>query len=181
MAAGSARGSGRSFTLAVPCAGHLLAAGNLVQCYVRLMLMEITRRGALGILASAASATGAQTSGGDAVSLNWLGGEPPPLESGVSWGVPWARGAVGRDQAFALTTADGKALPVRSWTLAYWPDGSIKWTGFATVAGPAAAGALKVAPGSSAAPALAVKVADGREAVAIDTGKLQCRIPRGGP
>jgi len=149
--------------------------------------MEITRRGVLGLMASTAAAAAtelqaaAQTVGGDAASLNWLGGAPPPSESGVSWGVPWKRGAVRKEQTFALTGANGAALPVQSWTLAYWPDGSVKWTGFATVAGPAATGALQVAPGSPAAPAQAVKVTDGGAAVAIDTGKLQCRVPRSGP
>jgi len=42
-------------------------------------------------------------------------------------GVPWQRGTVRKEQTFALTSADGAALPVQSWTLAYWPDGSIKW------------------------------------------------------
>jgi hypothetical protein len=149
--------------------------------------MEITRRGALGLLASTAAAAAtelpvaAQTAGGDEASIHWLGGAPPPIDSGVSWGVPWPRGAVRKEQTFVLTAADGSPLPVQSWTLAYWPDGSIKWTGFATVAGPAATGALKVAPGSPAASAQTVKVSDSAAAVAIDTGKLQCRVPRSGP
>jgi len=37
---------------------------------------------------------------------------------------------VPKDQAFALATADGKALPLQTWSLAYWPDGSLKWSGF---------------------------------------------------
>jgi hypothetical protein len=122
----------------------------------------------------------AQMLGGNAVSVHWLGGPAPPIESGVSWGIPWRRGTVRKDQSFALTAADGKALPVQTWTLAYWPDGSIKWTGFAAVAGPAS-GALHAAPGSSAAPAQPVRVAEMPAALAIDTGKLQCRIPRSGP
>ena len=95
--------------------------------------MEITRRSAVGILASVASTAAAeqqsvaQMLGGNAVSVHWLGGPAPPIESGVSWGVPWRRGTVRKDQSFALTAADGKALPVQTWTLAYWPDGSIKW------------------------------------------------------
>ena len=50
---------------------------------------------------------------------------------GVSWGVPWARGMVGRTQTFALTANDGKPLPLQAWPLAWWPD-SIKFSGFAT-------------------------------------------------
>ncbi len=150
--------------------------------------MEITRRGALGLMASTTAlaaaepkASGLTALGGDVASLNWLGGAPPPIEAGVAFGVPWPRGAIRKEQTFALTAADGAALPVQSWTLAYWPDGSIKWTGFATVAGPAATGALQVAPGSPAAPAQTIKVSGSAAAVAIDTGKLQCRVPRSGP
>jgi hypothetical protein len=89
---------------------------------------------------------------------------------------------VRKEQTFTLT-ADGKSLPLQSWPLAYWPDGSIKWTGFATVAGAGAAGPLKLSPGSSAAPAAPtapVRVNTTGTAIDIDTGRLQCRIPREG-
>ena len=39
------------------------------------------------------------------------------------------------EQAFTLVSSDGKNLPLQTWPLAYWPDGSMKWSGFATVAG----------------------------------------------
>ncbi len=69
-----------------------------------------------------------------AVAVDWLDGTPLS-EAGVSWGVPWPRGKVRKDQCFTLTASDGKALPLQSWPLAYWPDGSLKWSGLATVAG----------------------------------------------
>jgi len=116
------------------------------------------------------------------VSLNWLGGTPPPAETGVSWGVPWPRGSVRKDQTLTLNGADGKALPLQSWPLAYWPDGSLKWSGLATVAGAGAAGPFRLAPGTPAiiagSPSVTVRQSAG--AIDIDTGKLQCRIPRQG-
>ena len=116
------------------------------------------------------------------ISLGWLGGTSPPAESGISWGVPWARGTVRRDQSFALTGADGKALPLQAWPLAYWPDGSLKWSGFATVAGAGAVGPFRVTPGASggATAGTAVTVRQSAGAIEIDTGKLQCRLPRTG-
>ena len=72
------------------------------------------------------------------ITLSWLGGEPPLVSTGVSWGVPWPQGAVQRGATFNLT-AQGKQLPVQTWPLATWPDGSLKWSGFATVV-PAGAG-----------------------------------------
>jgi hypothetical protein len=117
-----------------------------------------------------------------AVSIGWLGGAPPALASGVSWGVSWARGTLRKEQAFTLTAADGKPLPLQTWPLAWWPDGSLKWSGFATVAPANAAGTFRLSPGGApAAPgSAAVTVKESGPAIDIDTGVLQCRIPRQG-
>ena len=69
-------------------------------------------------------------------------------------------------------------MPLQAWPLAYWPDGSIKFTGFATVTG--ASGPFRLAPGMPAA-GPGVKVSQTAQAIDIDTGKLQCRIPKQGP
>lgn len=113
----------------------------------------------------------------NAVTLRWLDGAPPAVASGVSWGVPWPRGTMPKDQAFSLAAADGTKLPLETWPLAYWPDGSLKWSGFATVA--KAAGPLTLSPGSSKNPT-AIRVSNGVDAIEIDTGVLHCRIPRKG-
>jgi hypothetical protein len=80
------------------------------------------------------------------VSLNLLDGKALGLDSGVSFGVPWPQGAVGRGATFSLS-AQGKDLPVQSWPLAYWPDGSIKWSGFATVVPAGLAGPVTLSTG----------------------------------
>jgi YetA-like protein len=129
--------------------------------------------------AEAQSAAAGQSAG---VSVGWLGGAAPLTEGGISWGVPWPRGTVRKEQAFTLTAADGKALPLQSWPLAYWPDGSLKWSGFATVASAGAAAPFHVAPGagSGTAGGPAVTVGQSAGAIDIDTGKLRCRIARQG-
>jgi hypothetical protein len=116
----------------------------------------------------------------DAVSVGWLGGTSPVEETGVSWGVPWARGTVRKEQSFTLTGADGRVLALQTWPMAYWPDGSLKWSGFATIAG--GAGPFRVAAGAYAAPAgaAAVTVRQSANGIDIDTGKLQCRLSRQG-
>ena len=84
------------------------------------------------------AATQAQTSAAtmrstpSSVPLSLLGNGPLTMSTGVSWGVPWAQGAIARGSNFNLG-AQGSSLPLQSWPLAYWPDGSIKWTGLATV------------------------------------------------
>src|SRR5688572_8252672 len=92
----------------------------------------------------------AAAAAGEPVPVKWLDNTPPPLAGGVSFGVPWPRGAIQKSQAFTLADASGQSLPVQTWPLAYWPDGSLKWIGVATVAGPGAAGELKLATAAAA-------------------------------
>ncbi|MBW6480635.1 MAG: hypothetical protein K0B37_14500, partial [Bacteroidales bacterium] len=67
------------------------------------------------------------------VDLNWLGEEAPEIATGVSWGVPFPENVYEKDQSFLLKNASDQSLPLQSWPLAYWPDGSLKWMGFSTV------------------------------------------------
>src|SRR6185369_10375025 len=108
--------------------------------------MKLTRRTALQLLATTAAATPEPPQPSPATRLNWLDRTPPALTSGVSWGVPWPRGTVRREQTFSLGN-----LPLQSWPLAYWPDGSIKFTAFATVAGSTSTNA-NLTTGTPAAP-----------------------------
>ncbi len=117
-----------------------------------------------------------------AVPVRWLGDAPAPLTTGVSFGVPFARGVVQKSQAFALAAADGKNLPAQTWPLAYWPDGSLKWVGVATVAGPETKGELRLAAAAAApAPGSAViKVRKSDTTYLIDTGRVKAVIPMHG-
>jgi hypothetical protein len=117
----------------------------------------------------------------DAVPVKWLGDTPPPLAAGISFGVPFARGAAQKSQAFSLATADGVPLPAQTWPLAFWPDGSLKWVGIATVAGAEAAGELKLSAVATAAPGNAtVTVRKSDTTYLIDTGRVKAIIPMHG-
>lgn len=114
--------------------------------------------------------------------LRWLDGAAPALHTGVTWGMPWPRGRVRRDAQFALRR-DGHDVGVQSWPLAYWPDGSVKWSAHALP--PTASfseDVVELVPVRRASvvagPALAIK--DGADAIDIDTGVLQCRVPKTG-
>ncbi|HEY5328392.1 MAG TPA: twin-arginine translocation signal domain-containing protein [Acidobacteriaceae bacterium] len=112
------------------------------------------------------------------VTLSWLGEKAPRLNTGVSFGVPWAKGAVASDAAFHLN-AQGNELPIQTWPLAYWPDGSIKWSGFATVLPGGLAGPVTLSTGSPAVSGV-LKVTHGDKSLTVDTGALQCSIPLAG-
>jgi YetA-like protein len=118
------------------------------------------------------------------VELRWLDQSAPAISQGVSWGVPWAKGAIQKEQSFALTAGGGGTLPLQSWPLAYWPDGSIKWMGFATSA-PAGTGGpllLTAAATNAGQPAgvAVVKVQQSNTTYEIDTGPLKARIGKWG-
>ena len=114
------------------------------------------------------------------VPLTWLGDQPPLVPTGVSWGVPWPKGSVRRETAFRFSN-QGTDLPLQSWPLAYWPDGSIKWTGFATVLPAGAKGPFLLTPSSGHSATGAVTVTKDARAVTIDTGVLKCSVPLNGP
>ncbi|GAB3453599.1 Tat pathway signal sequence domain protein [Massilia terrae] len=107
------------------------------------------------------------------VTVNWVG-NAPAIDTGVSWGVPWPQATVQKDQSFALKGPDGKALPLQTWPLAYWPDGSLKFSGFATVAH--GAGQYVISAGAGAAPAQAVAVRRADGYIDVSTGVSTVRI-----
>jgi hypothetical protein len=130
------------------------------------------------VFAAAAPAQGAASAGRSAarpVELSLLSKEPSSMATGISWGVPWAQGAVGRNAAFNLS-APGSSLPLQSWPLAFWPDGSVKWTGFATVLPTGFLGSVTLAPGAATASGTLSVTNDGKSVV-VDTGALKCVIP----
>ena len=140
-------------------AGAGLAAGNLTR----------------SIAADAGPGSGASLSD---VSLNLLDGKALAIDSGVSFSVPFPKGSVKKGAAFSLV-AQGKRLPVQSWPLAYWPDGSIKWNGYATVVPAGVNGPVTLSTGSSA-DAGDLRVANDGKTVTVYTGVLKCKIRRAG-
>ncbi len=116
-----------------------------------------------------------------AAPLRWLEGVPA-AQPGGAWGVPWPRGALPRSTPFALRSAEGNDIPVQSWPLATWPDGSLKWTGHALAPGTGRFETLALVPGRApAAHPTPIVVRETEEALEIDTGVIVCGIPRRGP
>jgi hypothetical protein len=133
---------------------------------------------AAAVPAQASPATASSAPG--SVALTWVGEKPPAVSTGVSWGVPWSQGSVRPGSTFSLS-ANGAAMPLQSWPLAYWPDGSLKWSGFATVVPAGLASQLSLAPAAaSTAAAGTVTVSKDAKSITVDTGALQCSIPTSG-
>jgi hypothetical protein len=116
----------------------------------------------------------------DPVDLHWLEGGTPRARPGTTWGVPWPRGALRQDASLALQTTTGERVPLQTWPLAYWPDGSLKWTGHAIGANAGGAERLRLGPGIPAPAGQPVRVTETADSIAVDTGVIVCRISRHG-
>ena len=125
----------------------------------------------------AQAAPGAEAADADPVTLDWLEDGGLGAAPGSTVGVPWPMGAFQEDQPFALTDADGKAVAVQSWPIAYWPDGSLKWTAHAVSSGN---GKLTLAAGEPATPAQQVTVDRSGGTIDVSTGVITVRIGKNG-
>ncbi|HVU18559.1 MAG TPA: Tat pathway signal sequence domain protein [Candidatus Didemnitutus sp.] len=114
------------------------------------------------------------------VELGWLEGAAPNALAGATWGVAWPRGKQPKSSTFALRTSGGESVPLQSWPLAYWPDGSLKWTGHALPASAPMAASYELAPGIAAVPAQPLSVHESGDSITIDTGVIQAHLPKQG-
>jgi hypothetical protein len=117
------------------------------------------------------------------IKLSWLGGNPPLISTGVSWGVPLPEGRLMPTAGFSLKDSRGQALPVQSWPLAYWPDGSLKWVGLSTVVDTNSGTTFQlehVKTANNDAIKTKVELIETGDDVLVNTGVLQCDIPKHG-
>ena len=84
------------------------------------------------LLCSVAGAAAPTVSTDVPARLHWIG-KVPEGDKPVSFGIPFLKDELKPSDSFALTTDKGEVLPADFWPTAYWPDGSVKWGGFATV------------------------------------------------
>lgn len=112
--------------------------------------------------------------------LRWLDGEAPVSQDGGAFGVPWPRGALKPSQAFKIIGKTGEEVAAQSWPIAYWPDGSLKWSAHAIAGGEGRDG-LSIALGKPKSPAAPVTVSKTPEMITVSTGDLVWRLPTSGP
>ena len=142
---------------------------------------------ALGVIANqsaqcAPTPAVSMTNPGSGAWVRWLDGSAGAVAQGVTWGTPWPRGKQREAKNFALRGADQKLQALQSWPLAYWPDGSLKWTAHALSPGDAPAnGPFEVIARTNATtPVAKVSVKETDGAIEVDTGQFMCRFARQG-
>lgn len=115
----------------------------------------------------------------ETVALRWLERGRPAESFGTTWGVSWPRGKHAPGATFAVKTNEGTPVPVQSWALATWPDGSLKWTAHA-IAGNTSAESFELAPGAPAMGSGSIVVRDAGDHHEIDTGTMKVRVSKSG-
>ncbi|KAJ8514833.1 hypothetical protein ONZ45_g7662 [Pleurotus djamor] len=104
------------------------------------------------------------------VDLKWIDGKAPVvLPNGTSFGVPWAQGEIDRETPISIKSSSGNSLPLQSWPLAYWPDGSLKWSGHALAANAPVTDTLHLGLGTPSEPASPVSVVENARDVTVTT------------
>ena len=126
------------------------------------------------------SYTATQPAPFSAAPLHWVG-DTPTRDEAVKFGVPFRKGEVLPGTVLQLQTADGKSLAYDKWTMAHWPDGSVKWLGVAAVIPGGSEGAslvkLNTKKAPQAGPALAEDLGDSWK---IATGAITALVPKHG-
>ncbi|KAF4616545.1 hypothetical protein D9613_008386 [Agrocybe pediades] len=117
------------------------------------------------------------------VDVHWLDGSAPgTLPTGTAFGIPWQQGVVDRTTPFSATGKAG-GVPMQTWPMAYWPDGSLKWTGHAISADSLTAigSGLTVAQGTPTEPSSPVKVATASDgSIIMSTGDFSATFAAAG-
>ncbi|MFT4089178.1 MAG: Tat pathway signal sequence domain protein [Asticcacaulis sp.] len=140
----------------------------------RHLLQSVTALAALSAVPFAAQAAPAKATPVSGTGLQWLDGAVPSQFDGGTLGVPWPRGTVKANTAFRLGD-----VPVQSWPIAYWPDGSMKWSAHAVPAGVSAQN-LALTAGKPAVPAKHVAVTQTAALVTVTSGDLVWTLPTSG-
>lgn len=146
---------------------------------------HLSRRNFLGASSALLALTGSQQAiarnakpGITETALHWLDQAVPAHFLGATFGMPWPRGMIQKSQSFTAETSGGD-YALQTWPLAYWPDGSLKWTAHAVPAGVSVEG-IRLKTGKASTPSAALKTVSTKTQITISTGDLSWIIPTSG-
>jgi hypothetical protein len=136
---------------------------------------------AVSAQASPVEASPVEANPGKGAWIRWLDGKAPALAQGTSWGTPWPQGKLRDPKKLVLRSTDGRSVALQSWPLAYWPDGSLKWTAHALSPGIATGdGPFEVVAQGGAKLTKTLSVTDSATGIDVDTGTFTCRFAKSG-
>lgn len=117
------------------------------------------------------------------IPLHWVGAQPSG-KSVQTFGVPFMQGEFTTSSHLSLTAHD-KELPHDEWTLASWPDGSVKWRAVSAVIPQDATPKLSITKtkpkGNKPARTSRIEVNQTQSAISVNNGNSVIYIPKQGP
>lgn len=116
----------------------------------------------------------------DRIDFKWLAPRAQKTAP-VTFGAPWARGALKKGEVLAMTASNGDPVAVQSKNTAYWPDGSVKWTAHSAVLDAGSIYSIsKGAPDQPGEGRSITALQDEDDAVTVKSCLLECKIEKGG-
>lgn len=112
--------------------------------------------------------------------LKWLDNKDLKHMQGVTWGVPWPKGLVKKNTELQLRDEHERSLPVQTWPIAYWPDGSVKWSACAVNSVAAKAASLTLRPARADKTSKGIRVKESESKIEIDTQQIRCILNKKG-
>ncbi len=94
----------------------------------------------------------------------------------VTWGMPWKKGDV-NGTAFRLTDKDGNVIPMQSKPIAFWQDGSPKWTAHSANIGGNSEVYFECGEGAQASGNI---ISENDSEIAVDNGVIKAVFPKKG-
>jgi hypothetical protein len=115
----------------------------------------------------------------DTIDFKWLAPRAQDKAS-VTFGTPWAVGAMKKGESVAMAANDGTPVAVQTKNTAYWPDGSVKWTAHSAVLDTSKN--YRILKGTAEQPierCQITAVQDANDAVTVTSNLLKCKIEKG--
>lgn len=114
------------------------------------------------------------------IKLKWLNKGTKGI--GVTWGIPWEKGILKNCNDVLIKNSFEQIIPAQNWVLAYWPDGSIKWTAHAISVNDQDVNELKaeIVKDPKIPFINPLKVIETDSYIKIDTNKIRCKISKKG-
>ncbi len=111
--------------------------------------------------------------------VSWLEGEAPTINYGSSFGIPMKRGILrNRNEKFKLKN-NSSDIPLQTWPMAFWPDGSVKWLGVAAPPHNEVANSYVIIP-TSAPISNPLKLNEGADSISILDDNIEYTIAKRG-
>lgn len=114
------------------------------------------------------------------VEINWLDQLPPEHFNGNTFGIPWPKGTVTKNQEFQLHSKGGNTQAIQTWPLAYWSDGSVKWSAIAVAPGKSIPAEIYLTTGTSTLPDHPIKITETTDEFIIHNGNTETIVAKNG-